>query len=110
MPYSIPTSGPTSSYPGDPTDYSGGTTTNAFSYVDSVFDNLGGILGGIGSVVNAAQGNPSQPGVYYPGQQYSPYGPYAPTTPTQSNTGLYIGGAVIILLLVLGAIFLIAKK
>lgn len=105
--YTGPT-GPTASYPGDPNDYSGGTSgINPNSVVDSIFSNLGNTLSGIGSIIGASKGNAV---TYVNGQPVYPYGQQPPQQPQQGNTVLYIVLAVFFLLLLLGGAYLVTRK
>lgn len=86
-------------------DASSGSGFNVNSFVDSLVSAFPGILSGTANIINAQQGHPSGYNAF--GQPVYPQ-PYPATQ--QQNTVLYIGGAVVLLLLVLGAIYLISKK
>jgi len=104
--YGIP-SGPTASYQGDPNDYSGGSSwwdSNGGAVINSFTDTLGDLLnfgGNIYAINNRA--TPAQTG-YYP-----PYAPQGTQPLQQNNTGLYIGGAVILIVLILVIVFALKK-
>lgn len=107
MAYDSPgTLGPTADYSGDPNDYNGGSGFNANSFVDSLTSNLGGILGGIGSIIGATRGNTTNqpfsnaPQGYYPQQQQQPQ---------SQNTVMYIGIAVLVFVILIALIFLLKK-
>jgi len=70
---------------------------------ESLFNNLGGILQGAGSIVGAAKGNPTLGDVNLYGSNPNP-------EPQKSNAGLYIIIGVILIAVVTGAIMLIRKK
>jgi len=67
----------------------------------SLFNNLGGILGGVGSIVGGAKGN----------QQQSPQTAniYNQETPKKSNVGLYVILGVVGIAVVAGVVMLVKK-
>lgn len=101
-------SGPSASYEGDPNDYSGGGSnwwdSNGGTVINSFTDTLGNLLN-FGSSIYAInnQATPAQTG-YYP-----PYAPPGSQPIQQNNTGLYIGGAIILIILILVIVFALKK-
>lgn len=98
--------GPTASYPGDPNDFSGSTSTSWDwnKFYGSTIDSLGGLFGGIGQLVGATRGNqviigpggqPIQNGM--PQQQ----GFYNPQQPMNWTPIIAIGVVVLIIIVMI---------
>ncbi len=81
--------------------------------VNGLFGQLGNVFSGIGNLVSSVNGQPQQINPVT-GQPYNPYGPYNPymqqPQPTQGiSTGTIVIGFVL-LLLIIAAVFLVAKS
>lgn len=90
--------------------FDGGSSSNfnPNSLVDSIFASLGPTLQGIGSIIYATKADGTPGGMPTYGVQPITYSTPQPTT-ANSNTAMYIGIAVLVLLLVLAAAFFLKK-
>lgn len=104
-------SGPTATFPGDPNDFSGSSSSNWNwnSFYDSTFSNLGGLFGGIGQLIGATRGNTVVVG---PGGQLQPQQNqgFAPQQQPVNYTPIVAIGVVVLIIIVMIVLLLKSGK